>query len=147
MANSTHPPPAVPTVTEPLASPSSSTTSSSASSLNEDASSKNLSVATASTAKLERPKLGTRKSSGTMVIPRDSPHVEIEEEEYDENDARCMSPRRTTEEIEKLQREAHETLIAQARTLQASLIAIVNKVEAVKSEHEKLEGGNKFLQS
>ncbi|KAF2232925.1 hypothetical protein EV356DRAFT_534216 [Viridothelium virens] len=144
MSSPIEPPSAMPTVAEPLASPSPST-SSSASSVNEDAPSKNMSV-TDST-KLERPKLGTRKSSGTMVIPRDSPHVEIEEEEYDENDARCMSPRRTTEEIERLEKDAHDSLIEQAKILQASLIAIVNKVEAVKSEHEKLEGGNKFLQS
>ncbi|KAK5243545.1 hypothetical protein LTR16_007907, partial [Cryomyces antarcticus] len=35
----------------------------------------------------------------------------------------------------------------QARALQASLLAIVDRVESVRSEHEKLEGGNKFLQS
>jgi hypothetical protein len=31
--------------------------------------------------------------------------------------------------------------------LQQSLMQIVDRVEIVKSEHEKLEGGNKFLQS
>lgn len=35
----------------------------------------------------------------------------------------------------------------QAKALQASLLEIVDRVEIVKSEHEKLEGGNKFLQS
>lgn len=35
----------------------------------------------------------------------------------------------------------------QAKQLQASLMEIVDRVEVVKSEHEKLEGGNKFLQS
>jgi hypothetical protein len=35
----------------------------------------------------------------------------------------------------------------QAKALQASLMEIVDRVEVVKSEHEKLEGGNKFLQS
>ena len=109
MASAIGPSSVVPAITEALASPSLSTTSSSASSLNEDVASKH--PLGEKTGKLERPKLGTRKSSGTMVIPRDSPHVEIEEEEYDENDARCMSPRRTTEEIERLQKEAHETLI------------------------------------
>ena len=60
-----------------------------------------------------RPKLGSRKSSGTIIIPRDSPQVELgeEEEEYDENDARTMSPRRTSEEIEKISQEAREALI------------------------------------
>lgn len=62
---------------------------------------------------LPRPKLGSRKSSGTIIIPRDSPQVELgeEEEEYDENDARTMSPRRTSEEIEKISQEAREALI------------------------------------
>lgn len=64
-------------------------------------------------AHLPRPKLGSRKSSGTIIIPRDSPQVELgeEEEEYDENDARTMSPRRTSEEIEKISQEAREALI------------------------------------
>lgn len=35
----------------------------------------------------------------------------------------------------------------QAKALQASLMQIVDRVEVVKNEHEKLEGGNKFLQS
>lgn len=35
----------------------------------------------------------------------------------------------------------------QAKTLQASLLEIVDRVEAVKSEHEKLDSGNRFLQS
>ncbi|KAF2090964.1 hypothetical protein K490DRAFT_12578, partial [Saccharata proteae CBS 121410] len=96
-----------------------------------------------------RPKLGSRKSSGTIIIPRDSPQVELgeEEEEYDENDARTMSPRRTSEEIEKISQEAREALIQQAKALQASLLSIVDRVESVRNEHEKLEGGNRFLQS
>lgn len=97
--------------------------------------------------KLQRPRLGSRKSSGTIIIPRDSPHVELKEEEYDDNDARTMSPRRSSEEIEKMGQEARQALIEQAKALQASLLEIVDRVEVVKSEHEKLEGGNKFLQS
>lgn len=45
-------------------------------------------------------------------------------------------------------RSARLTAFArQAKALQASLLEIVDRVEVVKSEHEKLEGGNKFLQS
>jgi hypothetical protein len=94
-----------------------------------------------------RPRLGSRKSSGTIIIPRDSPHVELKEEEYDDGDARTMSPRRSSEEIEKMGQDARQALIEQAKALQASLMEIVDRVEVVKSEHEKLEGGNKFLQS
>lgn len=43
--------------------------------------------------------------------------------------------------------EARLALIEQAKALQASLLEIVDRVEIVRTEHEKLEGGNKFLQS
>lgn len=94
-----------------------------------------------------RPRLGSRKSSGTIIIPRDSPNIELKEEEYDDGDARTMSPRRSSEEIEKMGQDARQALIEQAKALQASLLQIVDRVEVVKTEHEKLEGGNKFLQS
>ncbi|KAF2714016.1 hypothetical protein K504DRAFT_152379 [Pleomassaria siparia CBS 279.74] len=97
--------------------------------------------------KLQRPRLGSRKSSGTIIIPRESEQVELKEEEYDDGDARTMSPRRSSEEIEKMGQEARQSLIEQAKVLQASLMEIVDRVEIVKNEHEKLEGGNKFLQS
>ncbi|KAF2751196.1 hypothetical protein M011DRAFT_473703 [Sporormia fimetaria CBS 119925] len=97
--------------------------------------------------KSSRPRLGSRKSSGTIIIPRDSEEVELKEEEYDDGDARTMSPRRSSEEIEKMGQEARQALIEQAKALQQSLMEIVDRVEIVKSEHEKLEGGNRFLQS
>ncbi|PSK53864.1 hypothetical protein B9Z65_7670 [Elsinoe australis] len=120
---------------EPLASP----TSSSSSSIDEGAH---------GPSRLGRPKLGSRKSSGTMIISRDSPRVELneDEEEYDQDDVRCMSPKRSADEVEKLSEDARSALIEQAKQLQASLLAIVDRVETVKEEHDKLEGGNKFLQ-
>lgn len=97
--------------------------------------------------RLQRPGIGSRKSSGTIIIPRESKNVELEDEEYDENDARTMSPRRTSEEIERMGEDARQALINQAKHLQASLLEVVERVETVKNEHEKLEGGNRFLQS
>jgi len=97
--------------------------------------------------KMQRPKLHTRKSSGTIIVPRDDPNIEAHEEHYDEGDARTMSPRRSSEEVERLEEGARQTMIDQAKALQASLLDIVERVESVKAEHEKLEGGNKFLQS
>ncbi|KAH7063233.1 hypothetical protein B0J12DRAFT_533464, partial [Macrophomina phaseolina] len=96
---------------------------------------------------LSRPKLGLRKSS--MIIPRDNPQVELgdEDEDYDENDARRMSPRRTSEEIEKISQEARETLIEQTKALQASFLDIVDRVELLRRENELLEGANGILQS
>lgn len=83
-----------------------------------------------------------------MIIPRDSERVELceGEEEYDQDDVRCMSPKRSPEDVERLGEEARRNLMEQARQLQASLMAIVDRVESVKEEHDKLEGGNKFLQ-
>ncbi|KAF2753126.1 hypothetical protein EJ05DRAFT_226272 [Pseudovirgaria hyperparasitica] len=97
--------------------------------------------------RLQRPKLGSRKSSGTIIIPRDSPHVELKDEDYDETDARTMSPRRSSEEIDRLGEGAKDALLEQSKQLQASLLEIVERVESVRAEHEKLEGGNRFLQS
>ena len=61
--------------------------------------------------KLARPRLGSRKSSGTIIIPRDSVQVELKEEEYDDGDARTMSPRRSSEEIEKMGQDARQALM------------------------------------
>ncbi|KYG47934.1 hypothetical protein M433DRAFT_62078 [Acidomyces richmondensis BFW] len=93
-----------------------------------------------------RPKLGSRKSSGSMIVPRDQTEVTVDSE-IEEGDVRTMSPRRNSEEVDRLGEAAKDDLIKQAKQLQASLQAIVERVEAVKNEHEKLEGGNKFLQS
>jgi len=81
-----------------------------------------------------------------MIVPRDGPTT-VDEAEIDEDDVRSMSPRRNSTEVDELGEAARKDLIEQARTLQTSLQAIVDRVEEVKSEHEKLEGGNKFLQS
>lgn len=83
-----------------------------------------------------------------MIIPSNSKKVELGEgeEEYPEDDVRCMSPKRSLADVEKLGEEARNNLMEQAKQLQASLEAIVGKVESVKEEHDKLEGGNKFLQ-
>ena len=60
--------------------------------------------------RLQRPKLGSRKSSGSIIIPRESPVVELKHEEYDDDDARAMSPRRTSDEIDRMGVDAREAL-------------------------------------
>lgn len=117
--------------------------------------------------RLSRPTLGSRKSSGTIIIPRESPAVEIREESYEPDDARAMSPRRSSVEIDKMGDDARAALEQYAllfclesrsmwpgltcnrtaNVLQTNLLEIIERVDSVKSEHEKLEGGNKFLQS
>lgn len=96
--------------------------------------------------RISRPKMGSRKSSGTMIVSREASGMVVEDD-IEEDDVRAMSPRRNSAEVDRLEEEARRDLIEQANILQTSLQAIVDRVETVKSEHEKLEGGNKFLQS
>ena len=81
-----------------------------------------------------------------MIVSRDAPTTVVDSY-FEDDDVRAMSPRRNSEEVDKLGEDARRDLIEQAQMLQTSLQAIVDRVETVKSEHEKLEGGNKFLQS
>jgi hypothetical protein len=117
----------------------------------------------------DRPRLASRKPSASILVPRDHPEIEIEEEEFPPDDARAMSPRRNSADVERLGREARETLqqcvasffltlsycyvlssntlpSRQARTLQSSLQALAERIDEVKSEHDKLETENRFLQ-
>jgi hypothetical protein len=61
---------------------------------------------------LSRPKLGSCKSSGTNIVPRDDPRVEIQkgEETFDPDDARAISPRRNSKDLEKMAQDAQEEL-------------------------------------
>ncbi|MCJ1483550.1 hypothetical protein MMC06_003718 [Schaereria dolodes] len=93
-----------------------------------------------------RPKLGSRKSSGTIIVSRDHPQVELQHEEYPPEDARAMSPRRNSTETEKLGEEARISIQAHARSLQSGLNALAEKIESVKSDHDKLEKQNIALQ-
>ncbi|KAK4200063.1 hypothetical protein QBC40DRAFT_76277 [Triangularia verruculosa] len=92
-----------------------------------------------------RPRLPSRKSSGTMIVSRDSAIGPIETS-FAPDDVRSMSPRRTSEDIESLGKEAREELQRHAKALQDSLIVLFNRIEAVKEEHDKLDNHNKFLQ-
>jgi hypothetical protein len=84
------------------------------------------------------------RSSSRLSRPKPTTVVDSD---FEDDDVRAMSPRRNSEEVDKLGEDARRDLIEQAQMLQTSLQAIVDRVETVKSEHEKLEGGNKFLQS
>ncbi|POR34942.1 Uncharacterized protein TPAR_04836 [Tolypocladium paradoxum] len=93
-----------------------------------------------------RPRLPSRKSSGPLVVPRDSSAVGPVEAHFGQDDVRAMSPRRTSEDIDKMGKEAREELRRHAKALQESLITIFNRIEAVREEHDKLDNNNKFLQ-
>lgn len=68
------------------------------------------------------------------------------DEVFDEDDARAMSPRRSTRDLEQMSADAREQLRQHAKLLQKSLLEIFNRIEAVKEEHDKLDNNNKFLQ-
>jgi hypothetical protein len=55
--------------------------------------------------------LHPRKSSGTIIIPAESKNVEADEETYDEGDARTMSPRRSSEEVNRLEKGLRQNMI------------------------------------
>ncbi|KAI9158067.1 hypothetical protein HJFPF1_06055 [Paramyrothecium foliicola] len=113
-----------------------------------------------------RPRLPSRRSSGPMVVPRDSSAVGPVDSYYGPDDVRSMSPRRTSEDIDKLGKEAREEMrrsvhgyfrfhalsqfliicCRHAKALQDSLLTIFNRIEAVREEHDKLDNNNKFLQ-
>lgn len=57
-----------------------------------------------------RPRLPSRKSSGPLVVPRDSSAVGPVESHFGPDDVRAMSPRRTNEDIDRLGKEAREEL-------------------------------------
>lgn len=57
-----------------------------------------------------RPSLPNRQSSGTMVVPRDSLAVGPIDLNLAPDDVRAMSPRRTSEDIQALGKEAREEL-------------------------------------
>jgi len=111
----------------------------------------------------KRPQFPSRKSSGTIIVPRDSAAVGPVETRVEPNDVRAMSPRRTSEDLEVIGQEARNELQKSARgfprdlgprangsrhakALQDSLLTIFHRIEAVKEEHDKLDNNNKFLQ-
>jgi hypothetical protein len=79
-------------------------------------------------------------------VPRDSSAVGPIDSHYGPDDVRAMSPRRTTEDIDRMGKEAREEMKRHAKALQDSLITIFHRIEAVKEEHDKLDNNNKFLQ-
>lgn len=58
----------------------------------------------------ERPRIPSRKPSASILVPRDHPEIEIEEEEFPPDDARAMSPRRNSADLQRLGNEARQTL-------------------------------------
>lgn len=57
-----------------------------------------------------RPRLPSRKSSGTLIVPQGSSEVGPVPIHLEADDVRAMSPRRNSEDLDKMGREAREEL-------------------------------------
>jgi len=118
--------------------PSHSFSSSSSSSESEGSSSRR--------SRVNRPRLQDRQKSSSFIIPKGSEIMQTVSPQYPSDDARAMSPRRNSQDMEELGRSLRKTLKDQARTLQSSLAALAERIDEVKLDHDKLESENKFLQ-
>jgi hypothetical protein len=47
-------------------------------------------------------------------VPAETQQIEVDEEEYDEGDARTMSPRRSSEEVDRLEEGLRQNMIEYA---------------------------------
>lgn len=61
-------------------------------------------------------------------MPRDAPNVELKkgEEVFDEDDARAMSPRRNSEDLEKMSQEARAQLSQSVPALPLSALSLTS---------------------
>jgi short coiled-coil protein len=57
----------------------------------------------------DRPRLTTRQKSNTIIVPKGKAVIQTGVE-YPPDDARAMSPRRNSEDVEKLGQEARQSL-------------------------------------
>ncbi|MCJ1476341.1 hypothetical protein MMC13_005007 [Lambiella insularis] len=86
-----------------------------------------------------------RPASPSMIVPADHPGVD-EEEAYPPDDARAISPQRTTEGAEEMGRDARLSVQKHARQAQQRLIEIAESIELIRQDHERLERQNQALQ-
>ncbi|KAL8754319.1 MAG: hypothetical protein Q9199_004432 [Rusavskia elegans] len=100
---------------------------------------------TPNNSKLSRPQLMSRKSSGTNIIPREAP-TEAPPQEFPPDDARAMSPRRSTEETDNMLNSARQSIERRAQDMQSGLEAIATQIETVSKNCESLDRQNQALQ-
>ncbi|KAL8654485.1 MAG: hypothetical protein Q9226_003417 [Calogaya cf. arnoldii] len=100
---------------------------------------------TPDTNKLSRPQLMSRKSSGTIIIPREAP-TEAPPQDFPPGDARAMSPRRSSEETDKMLTSARQSIERRAQDMQSGLEAIATQIETVSKNCESLDRQNQALQ-
>lgn len=91
-------------------SPSVSSGSSASSSESESPSQVQSSRHNSRRSRMDRPRLGDRQRSNTIIVPKGRDVVQTEKRAYPPDDARAMSPRRNSEDIERLERGVRESL-------------------------------------
>ncbi|KAL9629915.1 MAG: hypothetical protein Q9204_005008 [Flavoplaca sp. TL-2023a] len=95
--------------------------------------------------KLSRPKIMSRKSSGTIIVPREAP-TQAPPQDFPPDDARAMSPRRSSEETDKMLVNARQSIERRAQDMQSGLEAIATQIETVSKNCESLDKQNQALQ-
>ncbi|KAL8808191.1 MAG: hypothetical protein Q9182_000255 [Xanthomendoza sp. 2 TL-2023] len=95
--------------------------------------------------KLARPPIVSRKSSGTNIIPREAP-TEAPPKDFPPDDARAMSPRRSTEETDRMLNSARLSIERRAQDMQSGLSAIATQIATVSKNCESLDRQNQALQ-
>lgn len=58
---------------------------------------------------IARPTVGSKKPSSN-IVPRDSQTIELKDEVFSPSDIRCMSPRRNSEDVERMGQESRRVV-------------------------------------
>ncbi|MCJ1287273.1 hypothetical protein MMC26_006621 [Xylographa opegraphella] len=91
-----------------------------------------------------RPAPSTPHSS-SMIVSADQPTVD-NEETFSPDDARAMSPRRSSAECDEMSDAARSSVREHARQAQLGLLEIAESIELVRHDHDRLERQNLALQ-
>ncbi|KAK5069657.1 hypothetical protein LTR64_008338 [Lithohypha guttulata] len=126
----------------PLSSASSSASSASESETNFESTFRPVSRKS----RLERPRMSERQRSSSIIIPKGNDTYQREKPIYPPDDARAMSPRRNSADLERLELGVRRKLQDQAHTLQSSLQALASRIDEVRLDHDRLENENRLLQ-
>lgn len=105
--------------------------------------------------------MAERQRSSSIIIPKGLDVYQRERPQYAPDDARAMSPRRTSEDLERLEVDVRKSLqeyvlciitqrmtnfYSKAHTLQSSLRALAHRIDEVRQDHDRLENENRLLQ-
>ncbi|MCJ1401906.1 hypothetical protein MMC11_005123 [Xylographa trunciseda] len=84
-------------------------------------------------------------SPSSMIIPADQPTVD-NQDTFEPDDARAMSPRRSSAECDEMSNAARLSVREHARQAQLGLLEIAESIELVRHDHDRLERQNLALQ-